>query len=79
MMSQSILVQFVRQHTPMIRFVGPRSLLSKEPHPAANPTPSIKKGMSSLTGGSIPKLSLPISLAEMEAIELGGAGYTFNW
>ncbi|KAJ3369758.1 hypothetical protein GGF31_005063 [Allomyces arbusculus] len=86
----AVLTQFVRAHTPLIKFLGPRHLLrnaqpaaaaaaaaTSAPRPAAAPTSATY----STAGGEpgVKRGTVPFSEAEIEAIQLGGAGFTLSF
>ncbi|KNE70622.1 hypothetical protein AMAG_15377 [Allomyces macrogynus ATCC 38327] len=86
----AVLTHFVRAHTPLIKFLGPRHLLrnaqpaaaaasaaASAPRPAAAPASSTY----STAGGEpgVKRGTVPFSDAEIEAIQLGGAGFTLSF
>ncbi|KAJ3359118.1 hypothetical protein GGF32_009639 [Allomyces javanicus] len=88
----AVLSQFVRTHTPLIKFLGPRHLLrnaqpaaaaaaSAAAAPAPAPRPATAPTTYSTAGGEpgVKRGTVPFSEAEIEAIQLGGAGFTLSF
>ncbi|KNE61779.1 hypothetical protein AMAG_06577 [Allomyces macrogynus ATCC 38327] len=83
----AVLTQFVRAHTPLIKFLGPRHLLrnaqpaasaaASAPRPAAAPASSTYSAAGGEPG--VKRGTVPFSDAEIEAIQLGGAGFTLSF